>query len=131
MMKVRNQTCIIDDDAIAVFGLKRAMAAVDFTSELSTFGHGLDALEHFGQLLEDGSELPSLIFIDLNMPVMGGWYFMEEFIKLIPSKKDRPEVFIMTSSLDIRDVEKAKYLGLEDHYIIKPITSDVLLGILG
>lgn len=130
-MGEHNQTCIIDDDAIAVFGLKRAMAIIDYRPELSIFENGLDALENFEKLLENNSELPSLIFIDLNMPVMDGWDFMGEFTKLIPSQKDIPEIYIMTSSIDIKDVEKAKIYGLETHYLVKPISKEVLEGIVG
>ncbi|SDE95854.1 Response regulator receiver domain-containing protein [Pricia antarctica] len=130
-MENHNRTCIIDDDAIAIFGLKRALKSIGFTPDLSVFENGLEALEKFEKLLENGSELPSLIFIDLNMPVMDGWDFMEEFTKLIPSQKDMPEIYIMTSSMDFKDVEKAKTYGLEDNYLIKPISKEVLEGIVG
>jgi len=129
-MEAHSQTCIIDDDAIAVFGLKRAMKSIGFTPDLSVFENGLDALEKFEKLLENDSELPSLIFIDVNMPVMDGWDFMREFTKLIPCKKDLPEIYIMTSSIDIRDVEKAKTFGLESNYLIKPVSAEVLKEIL-
>ncbi len=129
-MTAYSQTCIIDDDAIAVFGLKRTMATIGFTANLSIFENGLDALENFGQLLEDGSDLPTLIFIDLNMPVLDGWGFMDEFTKLLPTEKKRPKIFIMTSSIDVRDIEKAKTFGLEANYLIKPVSVDDLHGIL-
>ncbi|WP_373519717.1 response regulator [Pricia sp.] len=130
-MKAHTRTCIIDDDAIAVFGLKRAMASIDYKPDLSIFENGLDALENFEKLLENDSELPSLIFIDLNMPVMDGWDFMGEITKLIPAQEDMPEIYIMTSSIDIRDLDKAKTYGLETNYLIKPVSADVLEGILG
>ncbi len=130
-MKTHYRTCIIDDDAIAVFGLKRAMASIDHRPDLLLFENGLDALEHFEKLLENNSELPSLIFIDLNMPVMDGWDFLGEFTKLKPSQKDLPEIYIMTSSIDTKDVEKAKIYGLETNYLIKPVSADVLEGIVG
>ncbi len=130
-MENHNRTCIIDDDAIAVFGLKRAMRNIGFTPDLSVFENGLEALEKFEKLLENGSELPSLIFIDLNMPVMDGWDFMEEFTTLMASKKDMPEIYIMTSSMCIKDAERAKSFGLETNYLIKPISADVLEGIVG
>lgn len=129
-MKNHKQTCIIDDDAIAVFGLKRALAAVGFTTELTTFENGLDALENFGQRIEDGTELPSLLFIDLNMPIMDGWDFMEEFTKSLPNDTVLPEIFIMTSSIDVRDLERAETFGLEGNYLVKPVSSEVLEGLL-
>lgn len=94
------------------------------------YENGLDALENFAQRIKDGAEIPSLIFIDLNMPVMGGWDFMEEFTKVLPYKKNMPKIFIMTSSIDLRDMEKATAYGLESNYLIKPVSGDVLKGIL-
>lgn len=101
-----------------------------FTLDLSVFENGLDALESFEKLLEDDSALPSLIFVDLNMPVMAGWDFMGEFTKLIPSPTDMPEIYVMTSSIDVKDLETAKTYGLEAHYLIKPVSAGILEGIL-
>lgn len=129
-MKKHVQACIIDDDAIAVFGLKRAMAIIGFTTDVLIYENGLDALENFAQRIKDGAEIPSLIFIDINMPVMGGWDFMEEFTKVLPYKKNMPKIFVMTSSVDLRDMEKATAYGLESNYLIKPVSGHVLEGIL-
>jgi len=129
-MKTLRQICIIDDDPISVFGLKRAMAATGFKPDLSIFENGLDALENFEKLIKDDSVLPSLIFVDLNMPVMDGWDFMGEFIKLIPMPTDMLKIYVMTSSIDAKDLETAKTFGLEGHYLIKPVAADVLEGIL-
>lgn len=128
-MEAHSRTYIIDDDAIAVFGLKRTLKSMGFTPDLSVFENGLDALEKFEKLVDNDSELPSLIFIDLNMPVMDGWDFMAEFTKMMASKKYMPAIFIMTSSMDSMDVEKAKTFGLEANYLIKPISKEVLEGI--
>ena len=129
-MKPNSQICIIDDDAISVFGFKRALTRIGFKSEISVFENGLDALENFEELLEEDTSLPSILFIDLNMPVMDGWDFVEEFTKRIPSKTSMPEIYIMTSSVDTKDIETAKTFGLETHYLIKPVSANVLDGIL-
>lgn len=128
-MKANSRTYIIDDDAIAVFGLKRAMTSIGITAELSIFENGFDALENFKKLLVNDSELPAVMFIDLHMPVMDGWDFMGEFTKLRPYPEDWPEIYIMTSSIDNKDVEKAKTYGLEANYLLKPVYADVLEGI--
>lgn len=130
-MKTHSQICIIDDDAISVFGLKRAMSAIGFAPDISVFENGLDALENLEKYLQNDSILPSLIFIDLNMPVMDGWDFIGEFSKLIPNKNDMPEIYVMTSSIDVKDIEKAKIFGLETKYLIKPVFKEVLEEILG
>ncbi|HEA23553.1 MAG TPA: response regulator [Pricia antarctica] len=128
-MKPYSQICIIDDDAISVFGFKRALTSIGFTPELSIFENGLDALENFEELLEEDTSLPSILFIDLNMPVMDGWDFVEELTKLKTSDMSMPEIYIMTSSVDTNDIETAKTYGLETHYLIKPVSAKILESI--
>lgn len=129
-MREFEDICIIDDDAIAIFGLKRSMESIGLSKNISVFENGLDAFESFEQLIKKGLKLPSVIFIDLNMPVMDGWDFMHEFVKIHPSEKEMPLIFIMTSSIDRKDVEKAKTYNLEGNYVVKPITSEVLKRIM-
>ena len=129
-MQTHSRISIIDDDAISVFGLKRAMSGINFTPDISVFENGLDALENFKKLLAEDAVLPTILFVDLNMPVMDGWDFIKELSKLIPSQNDMPKIYVMTSSIDTRDVEKAKNLCLEANYLIKPVYKEVLAKIL-
>lgn len=129
-MKKIDEICIIDDDAIAVFGLKRSAESIGISKNVLVFENGLDAFENFDLQIKNGLNLPSLIFVDLNMPVMDGWEFLTEFTKIYPKEKEMPIIFIMTSSIDVKDVEKAKAYNLEGHYLLKPVTSDVLKRIL-
>lgn len=129
-MKVADQICIIDDDAIAIFGLKRALKAVDNKAEPLIFENGLDAMENFGRCIKDGVPLPTTIFLDVNMPVMDGWDFMVEFTKLLGPGGERPEIFIMTSSIDAKDLQIARKYSLDANYLVKPVTADVLGRIL-
>ncbi|MBT9187226.1 response regulator [Zobellia russellii] len=124
------KTCIIDDDAIAVFGLKRAMQALKFSPELVIYENGLDAIEGFKTMIDGKMSLPSLILIDINMPVMDGWDFITEMRKIWPKDLEEPTIYMMTSSLSPMDVETAKSFGLENNYLIKPIYAEVLQGIL-
>ena len=124
------KTCIIDDDAIAVFGLKRAMQALKFSPELIIYENGLDAIEGFQTMIVDEMSLPSLILIDINMPVMDGWDFITEMRKIWPKGLEEPTIYMMTSSLSPMDVETAKSFGLENNYLIKPIYAEALQNIL-
>lgn len=129
-MKKFEDFCIIDDDPIAIFSLKRSAESIGISKNILVFKNGLDAFESFDLQIKNKSSLPSLIFLDLNMPVMNGWEFLEEFTKIYPKEKEMPIIFIMTSSIDVKDVEKAKAYNLEGHYLLKPVTSDVLKRVL-
>ncbi|SHI39621.1 response regulator [Pseudozobellia thermophila] len=132
MRELLTDICIIDDDAISVFGLKRGLKKLYPSKDLDpvVFENGLDALEDFEQRRRDGQKLPTIIFIDLNMPVLGGWEFMDEFSNSHPSKETWPEIFIMSSSINPDDHEKARFYGLEGHYLTKPVNKETLEKVL-
>ncbi|MBC6997731.1 response regulator [Cytophaga sp. FL35] len=128
MNEALKSICIIDDDAISVFGLKRALKKYDGETDPNplVFENGQDAIDEFEELIEGNQPLPSVIFIDLNMPIMNGWEFVEEFKRIHPSEKTTPLILIMSSSIDPADAEKAKSYGLDDNYLSKPVSKEIL-----
>jgi CheY-like chemotaxis protein len=70
------------------------------------------------------SSLPDVILLDLNMPILDGWQFLDEFVKL-PIKKEIA-IFIVTSSIDPSDIEMVKKYDIVKSYIMKPITAQKL-----
>jgi len=87
------------------------------------FKNGLEALEYFKIILTNMSEekLPDIIFLDLNMPVMDGWEFLGEFIKIKNQFDKKITLYVVSSSIDPRDLERAKSFNLVTDYLIKPI----------
>ena len=79
-MKI-NLACIIDDDEIYVYGVKCIMNMVDFTKDLIVFENGEDALNYFKPIMDDPDAIPDVILLDINMPIMDGWQFLDEFRK--------------------------------------------------
>ncbi|MCF6140725.1 response regulator [Flavobacterium sp. K77] len=116
--------CIIDDDPIFVFGTKRIMEIADFCESFMIFRNGKEAFEHLETIILADKKLPDLILLDLNMPIWDGWKFLDEFTK-IPSANPIT-IYIMTSSIDPADVEKAKSYDAVSNYLVKPITMDEL-----
>ena len=77
----------VDDDPITLMILKMTMKKCDFTSIVETVADGTEAVRYYEGLLQNPSiEAPELIFLDLNMPVMDGWQFLDQFTKLIPKR---------------------------------------------
>lgn len=114
---------IIDDDSITIFGLRKLLAKVSEDLLIQEFNNGKSALDAILLLRENKQALPEVIFLDINMPIMDGWTFLEEFLKLsgIPSTT----IKIVTSSIDIRDRKKwESYANTSKHqidFITKPI----------
>ncbi|MCK0146150.1 response regulator [Arenibacter sp. F26102] len=115
-----NTTCIIDDDPIFVFGSKVLLKNNGFASNIIVFQNGKEALDMIVTMLESDEGLPEVIFLDLNMPIMDGWEFLDEFSKL--SNVQNIKVYILSSSIDSRDIEKAKQYGIVNDFIAKPLT---------
>lgn len=120
--------CIVDDDPIFVFGAKRVMELSNFCKSFMVFNNGKDALDSLSPLVVSGENVPDVILLDLNMPIMDGWQFLDEFIKIKTNKKIL--IYIVSSSIDPADTEKAKKYESVSNFIVKPITVDNLKNIL-
>ena len=120
-----NSICIIDDDPIFVFGTKILLNHnKDFGNDILVYENGKEALDSLSSILRSGKELPGFIFLDLNMPIMNGWQFLDALIKL-PVKR-KPLIFIITSSIDQKDKEKAESYEIVKEFLVKPLSENNL-----
>ncbi len=127
-MKKIDIACVIDDDPIFVFGIKKIMELIDFCKNLMVFSDGEEALNNLKAIISANEKLPDVILLDLNMPILDGWQFLEEFVK-IPCKK-KIIIYIVSSSVDPQDVLRAKSFELVSDYIVKPVTVEKLKEVL-
>lgn len=123
-----NTTFIIDDDPIFVFGSKILLRNNSFASNIVVCQNGKEGLDTIVSMLEKGEVLPEVIFLDLNMPIMDGWEFLEEFGKL-PNVQNI-KIYILSSSIDSRDIEKAKQYCIVNDFIAKPLTDSKIIELL-
>lgn len=129
-MKKIQCSCIIDDDPIFIYGTKRIMEEVQFCEDILIFNNGQEALDAFGELTDSGEALPSVIFLDLNMPIMTGWEFLERFTKIENHNEGQVIVYIISSSVDPRDLEKVGNYEIIHNYILKPFSNKDLENIM-
>lgn len=127
-MKKIDIACLVDDDPIYIFATKKVMQMSNFCNSFLIFHNGKEALDSLSAILSAGAQMPDVILLDLNMPVMDGWQFLDEFLKIKPPKKIT--IYIVTSSIDPDDITRAKaYENVQD-YLVKPITEKSLQEIL-
>ncbi|HUH27187.1 response regulator [Gelidibacter sp.] len=119
-MKKINTICIIDDDPIFRFGTKKMMETVQFSLKFLVYKNGKDAFDNLLPQLQMNSNVPDVILLDLNMPLMDGWQLLDELVK-IPTAKNIP-IYIVSSSVDSRDIKKAKSYKMVSKYIVKPFS---------
>ena len=129
-MKKFNLICIIDDDAIYVYGLTKLIGRMQFSEKLIMFSNGKYALQFLVENVEQTDRLPDIILLDVNMPIMDGWEFLDEFIHIKPRFGKKIVVYIITSSIAEQDYKKAKKISVVSDFIVKPVTADQLQKIL-
>lgn len=129
-MKVKDSVCIIDDDHIFIYGVKRLMEETSFCDDLIVYQNGQDALNELKDRASQGEDLPSIIFLDLNMPMMTGWEFLDEYLQIEDRDPTDSKVYIVSSSIDPKDLLRIKDYNVIRNYILKPVTSDDLQNII-
>lgn len=122
MTKPTSLACIIDDDNIYVHLLKKIIVTRKLCKNLLVFNDGKQSIEYFEALLQNLNEdkIPDIIFIDLNMPIMDGWEFIERFTKIENKFNKVITLYIVSSSIDPADISRAKSLSNIKDYLIKP-----------
>ncbi len=115
-------TFIIDDDKLYQFGMKRMLEHIATETEIIQFYNGLQAIEYLQQNKDHRNLLPDVIFLDINMPVMNGWQFLDAFVNLHLHPEQRITIYMVTSSVDNAEILKAASYKEIKNYIIKPIS---------
>ena len=122
--------CIVDDDDIYQFTMVKILESLKLQKKIIAFSDGEEALDFILDNLEKDHELPDVIFLDINMPIMDGFQFMDEYVKIKLNLTKKITIYMVSSSVDPVDIEKAKGISDISDYIIKPIKPGQLKSIM-
>ena len=127
MSKFKN-VFVIDDDKVFHFIIKKLFLKNNIDISPSFYLNGLEAIEEIKEKINSGNTLPDLILLDINMPIMDGWQFLDEFRKTrIVTQGERTTIYLVSSSDSISDINKAKeYQDQIKDYFFKPMTLEDL-----
>jgi len=121
---------LIDDDAITNM-INTKIIKINSDFDVYDYLNAKRALEHLTQWSQSVPEkLPAIILLDINMPIMDGWEFLEEFQKLPKIVLEKSKLYMLTSSIDLEDIEKAKTYPVVMEFISKPLSVDKLRNII-
>ncbi len=129
-MRTLTKICIVDDDDIYRFTIERTLESLELATKTMTFSDGEQAIKFISDHHNEDAKLPDIIFLDIDMPVMDGFQFMEEYEKIKSNVAKDMTIYMVSSSMDPVDIDSAKKIASISDYIVKPISSDRLKSIL-
>ena len=113
---------IIEDEEVSLFLTQQVLINSKVTNEIHSF---LSAEEAFRSIQAGSDEdVPDVILLDLNLPVMDGWGFLDALMPHWEGLKKKCRIYILTSSLDSFDEEKAKTHSMVSGLLSKPINRE-------
>ena len=113
---------LIDDDDVFQLTSSRMLRAINPELSIKQFPNGAEALTFFSENIHNSDLLPDIILLDINMPYVDGWMFLQDFEKIKVNMVKQPTIFMVSSSIDPSDINKAKENKQVEDYLIKPIT---------
>jgi CheY-like chemotaxis protein len=118
---------VIDDDTIYQIIVNKIIQKSEMFSTISSFKNGKEALDAVTNSLNDNEILPDIILLDINMPIMDGWEFMEEMTLLKSSITKQIIVYVVSSSIAVEDKNKSKTYPDILGYLSKPVNINDLI----
>jgi CheY-like chemotaxis protein len=121
-MTASYHTCLlIDDNYIDNFVTRRLLESSNFAQNIIVSESPTDAIKQLG----DGTVKPDVIFLDIRMPLMTGFEFLDAYDKL-PIDKTVTKIFLLSSSFDPTDIKRSSDNKYITHFIHKPLTHKIL-----
>lgn len=120
-----NCILLVDDDKASNFLNELLIQDLGIASRIEVAKNGVEALQMIDQYNKNKHVCPELILLDINMPVMDGFEFLQTYQNLNFDNKQSVIIVMLTSSSNPKDIEKVKQAGIED-FLTKPLTEEKL-----
>jgi CheY-like chemotaxis protein len=124
MTKIKN-VMLIDDNPNDNFFHQRVLSKFDKSIHVQVNEDAVSALEQLKEPSDAGTK-PDIIFLDINMPIMNGWEFLEEYKKLVPEKQIDLIIIMLTTSDNPADIVKVKEYNFVSDFRTKPLTMEMI-----
>lgn len=120
---------LIEDDKINAVLSKRLLEKFLITNGIFIVSNGEEALKFIVNYDPDFNTCPELIFLDIDMPVMDGFSFLESFEELSFLNKEKVQIVMLTNSSRPEDIERCKDMGIK-YFLNKPLTEEKVKNLL-
>ncbi|MFD0963282.1 response regulator [Pseudofulvibacter geojedonensis] len=115
---------LIDDDIMTNFINEKNLRKHFLNNEIKSFISAINALEYIISSFKENNTQKNLIFVDINMPKMDGWEFLDEYKKLPDDLKATNHIYMLSSTCNKNDIEKSKHYSSVKSFFTKPLTHD-------
>ena len=129
-MKKINTLLLVDDDDIFQFLTRKIVEETNRVEQVNILSNGKEAIDFLKSSTKNKFHIPDIILLDLSMPIMDGWDFLKEYRLIKTSLNKRIVIYIVSSSNNPADIERANAISDVTDYIIKPITKEVFTKLL-
>ncbi len=119
---------VIDDDDINIFIIKKIVEKTGLDINMVSKGNGQQAIDYIKETMANPEKFPNLMLIDINMPIMNGWEFVEAYQSL--DIKHSVDMYILSSSVYENDIEKTKSYVSVRGFISKPLSIERLIELV-
>jgi CheY-like chemotaxis protein len=130
-MSTVSLTCLIDDDEIFVYAMKKIINLKQLSRETITFDRVEKALDYFSINKNEAALLPDVVLLDINLPGEDGWDFIESFEQISAEMIKKPKIYMLSSSANPADQQKALSNKNIENYYVKPLSKDNFKEIFG
>lgn len=117
---------LIDDDNINNFIVINKLNSLGLVDKIVSAENGQEAIDYILTCIIENENLPELVFLDINMPIMDGWGFLDVFEKIEKIHQHKITIYMVSSSVYKEDIEKSNNYSSVKMFISKPLTKEKL-----
>lgn len=128
-MNTKPNILLVDDDELYLYLMEKTIHQLSKELVVSTFTDGEQAVEYIAECTKQNLDLPEVIFLDINMPFLDGWGFLNEFKKLKPKIINNINIYMVSSSMRDSDIIRASNFEELTGYVVKPVNKEQLAEI--
>lgn len=129
-MQNKIQVAVVDDDKIFQLITNKTLSTITEVDRVQQFYNGEEALIYLQENAGMPDKLPDVILLDINMPVVDGWSFLKDYADIHDQLSKSISIYMVSSSIDPKDIERAGSTPMVREYIIKPIAKDKLVEVV-